>query len=96
MYHDPSLARAVRSERPRSAVSAGAGLSGLAGVAAWIALARAWGLDGPYAALVNVAACGLPMVLWSVLVDKVQRAPSTGIDWTTARPWRATLDLSLT
>ena len=95
MYHDPSLARAVRAQRPRSAVSAGAGLSGLAGVALWIAVAKVQGLDGPFAALVNVAACGLPIVLWSVLVDRVQRAPSTGIDWCSVRPWRETLDGSL-
>ena len=95
MFHDLSLARAVRADRPRSAVSVGAGLSGLAGVAAWIGIARGWGLDGPYAALVNVVACGAPMVLWSVLVDRVQRAPTTGIDWQAVRPWRETIDISL-
>jgi protein-S-isoprenylcysteine O-methyltransferase Ste14 len=95
MYHDPSLARAVHAARPRSAVSAGAGVSGLVGVALWIGVARSLGLDGPYAALVNVAACGAPMVLWSVLVDRVQRAPTTGIDWAMVRPLRETLDGSL-
>lgn len=95
MYHDPSLARAVRAERPRSAVSAGVGLSGLIGVVLWIGVARLLGLDGPYAALVNVAACGVPMVLWSVLVDRVEQAPTTGIDWRTVRPWRESLDTSL-
>lgn len=96
MYHDVTLARAVALSRPRSAVSAGAGLAGLVGVALWIAFARARGLDGPYAALVEVAACGVPMVLWSLLVDRVQLAPTTGIDWQTLRPWQSTLDVSLT
>lgn len=95
MYHDPSLARAVHAERPRSAVSAGAGVSGLVGVALWIGVAGLLGLDGPYAALVNVAACAVPMVLWSVLVDRVQQAPTTGIDWRTVRSWRESLDTSL-
>jgi protein-S-isoprenylcysteine O-methyltransferase Ste14 len=53
-------------------------------------------MDGPYAALVNVAAAALPMVLWSVLVEKVHRNPSTGIDWSNAKPWRDTLDISIT
>ncbi|KQT31441.1 protein-S-isoprenylcysteine methyltransferase [Sphingomonas sp. Leaf412] len=62
---------------------------------AWIAVARWYGMDGPYAALVGVLACGIPMVLWSTAVDKVHRRPSTGIDWTTPRPWRETIDVGL-
>jgi protein-S-isoprenylcysteine O-methyltransferase Ste14 len=95
MYHDPSLARAAAAEpRPASAVGHGVGLAGLAGVLGWIATARTYGLDGPYAALVNLLACAVPMVLWSLLVDKVHRRASTGIDWT--RRSDATLDTSLT
>ena len=86
----------VRDPRPASAVSHGAGLAGLAGVLVWIGCARAWGMDGPYAALVDLVACGAPMLVWSLLVDKVHRRPSTGIDWALARPWRTTIDLSLT
>ncbi|MFV1920380.1 isoprenylcysteine carboxylmethyltransferase family protein [Sphingomonas sp. MJ1 (PH-R8)] len=82
--------------RPRSAVSTGTGLAGMAGLLAWVAIARHYGMDGPYAALVNLVACGLPMLAWSVLVDKVHRNPSTGIDWANPRPWRATLDVSIT
>ena len=67
--------------RPASAVSTGVGLAGLAGLAIWITVAIVLELDGPYAALANVAACGIPMVLWSLLVDKVHRNPTTGIDW---------------
>ncbi|MEK9212380.1 methyltransferase family protein [Sphingomonas sp. 2378] len=36
------------------------------------------------------------MLLWSVLVDQVHRRPSTGIDWEHPRPYRETLDISLT
>ena len=95
MFHDRMLARAVADPRPDSAVSAGAGLAGLAGVIAWCTFARAVGLDGPYASLLNLVACGLPMILWSLGVDKVHRRPSTGIDWSVARPWRETIDVSL-
>ncbi|WP_375390782.1 methyltransferase family protein [uncultured Sphingomonas sp.] len=96
MFHDPALARAVATDpRPASAVSTGAGLAGLMGIAGWIAACRAAGMDGPYAALVDLVACALPMVGWSLLVDKVHRRPSTGIDWAKPRPWRATLDDSL-
>jgi protein-S-isoprenylcysteine O-methyltransferase Ste14 len=98
MFHDTALSRAgsAADPRPRSAVSTGCGLVGLAGLLVWIAVARTYGLDGPYSALVNVAACGVPMVLWSVLVDKVHRNPSTGIDWSAARPLRETYEISLT
>ncbi|WP_230769013.1 methyltransferase family protein [Sphingomonas sp. Leaf4] len=97
MYHDKSLpAQAELDARPPSAVSSGVGLAGLAGLFAWVAVAWAYGMDGPYAALVNVAACAVPMVAWSLLVDKVHRHPSTGIDWANVRPWRETIDISLT
>jgi Isoprenylcysteine carboxyl methyltransferase (ICMT) family len=89
--------QSATSIRPKSAVSTGVGLAGLAGLFTWFAIARYYGMSGPYAALANVAACGLPMVLWSIFVDKVHRNPSTGIDWDAAsRPLSETLDLSLT
>ncbi len=71
--------------RPRSAVSHGVGLAGLAGLVAWFLFARAYGMDGVNAAYASVIACAVPMVLWSVLVDKVHRNPSTGIDWSRAQ-----------
>jgi protein-S-isoprenylcysteine O-methyltransferase Ste14 len=82
--------------RPKSAVSAMTGLVGLAGLFAWTAFARAYGVDGPYAALIALLACGAPMVLWSVLVGKVHRNPSTGIDWDAPpRPLKEIADISL-
>ena len=85
--HDP---------RPRSAVSAGVGFAGLAGIVAWTVAAREWRLDGPGAALAAVAACGVPMVVWSLLVDRVHRNPTTGIDWDgPPRPLSETLPTSL-
>jgi len=97
--------------RPRSAVSAGVGIVGLLGLMTYLVLARhapeiagwlgiEWGergrMDGPNSAIASVLACGIPMVLWSLFVDKVHRNPSTGIDWAQRRPWRETLDISLT
>ncbi|MES2443128.1 MAG: DUF1295 domain-containing protein [Pseudomonadota bacterium] len=97
MYHDPVFAAEAKADpRPRSAVSGGVGLAGLAGMTAWILVAHFYGFTGPYAALVNVAACAVPMVLWSLLVDKVHRNRSTGIDWAAVKPWRETLDTSIT
>src|SRR3569623_1135335 len=97
MRHDTSLAAAAKADpRPASAVSTGCGVAGLAGLLCWVGLAKWFGMDGTYAALCNVAACGLPMVLWAVLVDMVQLNPSTGIDWANAKPWRETLDICLT
>jgi protein-S-isoprenylcysteine O-methyltransferase Ste14 len=87
LRHDP---------RPKSAVSAGVGFVGLAGLLAWAAVARAFGMDGPFAALTALAACGVPMILWSLIVDKVHLSPTTGIDWASPpRPIRETLDISI-
>ena len=97
MYHDPALGTAVKADpRPKSAVSSWTGLVGLIGMLTWVGIAFYFRMDGPYAALCNVAAAGLPMVLWSVFVDKVHRNPSTGIDWANPKPWRETIDISTT
>ena len=83
--------------RPVSAVSGAVGLAGLVGLVLWLIVARHYGMDGPMAGLAGVAACGLPMVAWSLLVDRVHRRASTGIDWSAPRrPWRETIDISLT
>ena len=95
---------------PVSDVSPGVGLVGLAGLLAWILLCRQWPavadaldlpgprerLAGPYAALVAMAFTGSLMAAWSVLVAKVHRNPSTGIDWDRPRPLGATLHVSAT
>jgi protein-S-isoprenylcysteine O-methyltransferase Ste14 len=82
--------------RPRSAVSTGVGLVGLAGLFAWVAIAREFGFSGPNASMCAMLACGVPMVLWSVFVDKVHRRPTTGIDWNSPpRPLKESLDTSI-
>ncbi|WP_338467717.1 DUF1295 domain-containing protein [Novosphingobium sp. ZN18A2] len=96
--------------RPESDVSAGVGLAGLAGLFAWLLVCRKWGaislalglpgphraMDGPYAALAAVLFSGVPMVLYSVLVEKVHRRASTGIDWDSPRPLSQVIDISIT
>jgi len=87
----------TRPPRPRSAVSTGVGMAGMAGLALWMVIAIRTGMNGPVAALINVAFCGIPMVLWSVLVDKVHRNPTTGMDWDSPpRTLREVADISLT
>lgn len=87
----------VTPPRPRSAVSHGVGLAGLAGLSVWMLIALAYGMDGPWSALMNVAFCGVPMVLWSLLVDRVHRNPTTGIDWDSPpKPVAAIFEISLT
>lgn len=81
---------------PKSAVSHGVGFAGLAGLALWTLVARHYGMDGPNAGFAAVVACALPMVMWSLLVDRVHRNASTGIDWDMPpRPWRAAFDTAL-
>jgi len=82
--------------RPKSAVSHGVGFAGLAGLFAFFFAARNFGWAGPWAAMTCVVACGIPMVLWSVFVDRVHRNPSTGIDWDAPpRPFAQSFDISL-
>jgi protein-S-isoprenylcysteine O-methyltransferase Ste14 len=69
-------------------------------LAAWLGepdLAQGVVLSGPYSALMNVLFCGVPMVLWSIFVDKVHRNPTTGIDWDSpAKDVRDISDISIT
>lgn len=95
---------------PPSDVSAGVGLAGLLGLFTWLAICRHWPtlaplfglsgklgpLSGPYAALAALFSSGIPMVLWSIFVDKVHRRPSTGIDWDSPRPLPEALETSIT
>ncbi|HEX9931814.1 MAG TPA: protein-S-isoprenylcysteine methyltransferase, partial [Allosphingosinicella sp.] len=82
--------------KPRSAVSGGVGLCGLAGLLFWAATARAFGMAGPLSALCAMLACGVPMLLWSIFIDKVHRSPTTGIDWASPpRSVREVADISL-
>ena len=81
---------------PRSAVSSAVGLTGLAGLGLYYFAVRIWHFDAPWVPLAGLAACALPMVLWSLLVDRVHRNPSTGIDWDgPPRPWRDAFDTGL-
>src|SRR3546814_1089913 len=84
----PRGASAPAGARPRSAVSAGVGTVGLAGLVSYLLIARLapeiaaflgidWGsrgpMSGPNSAIASVLACGVPMVLWSVFVAQVHR-----------------------
>jgi protein-S-isoprenylcysteine O-methyltransferase Ste14 len=97
MNADSRIDTAARTDRrPASAVSTGVGLVGLAGLLAWTIVGRIYGLAGPLSALVGLLACGVPMVLWSLLVDKVHRSPTTGIDLNAPpRPLRESADISI-
>lgn len=99
-----------RADCPQSDVSGKVGLAGLAGLFAWIAICRNWAgiadafalagphapLSGPYAALAALLFSGIPMVLVSVLVDKVHLRKSTGIDWSSPRKLGEVVDISIT
>jgi hypothetical protein len=96
--------------RPSSDVSAVVGWLGLGALTLWVMVCHFWPeivttlglpsraerLTGPNAALTGLAITAAPMVLWSVLVDKVHRRVSTGIDWDRPRPLASVSDISTT
>ena len=95
---------------PASDVSPWVGFVGIATLFGWIAFARLWPefaaafdlpgprgvLSGPNSALVAMILTGLAMAAWSLLIDKVHRRPSTGIDWGCSRPLSAVVEVSVT
>ena len=94
---------------PESDVSAGVGIVGALGLIGWIVFCRNYGafadffeipgphsrLAGPYAALAAMVFSAGPMVIWSLLIDKVHRRASTGIDWQNPRPISAVVETSV-
>ncbi|WP_343033258.1 protein-S-isoprenylcysteine methyltransferase [Altericroceibacterium indicum] len=96
--------------RPSSDVSWVVGFVGLATLLSWIMLCRHWPaiadaftlpgphqpMDGPMAALMAMVLAGFAMALWSLLVNKVHRRPSTGIDWDNPRTIAQIIDISVT
>lgn len=104
-------ARAIPAvPRPASDVSAVTGWLGLISLTLWIMVCHFWPelvtlfnlpsraerLTGPNAALTGLVICAAPMVLWEVLVVKVHRRASTGIDWDNPRRLADVVDVSIT
>ncbi len=95
---------------PASDVSPRVGLVGLITLFSYILLCRAWPqvveafslptprevMSGPFSALLAMLLTGLAMAAWSVLVEKVHRNPSTGIDWSRPRAVADSIDISST
>lgn len=86
---------ALRTERRGdvlpTAVGGTTGLSGLIGLFAGLWATAFFELGAAAASLVCLAACAVPMILWSVAVEKVHRNPGTGIDFSCCRPFSDTL-----
>ncbi len=95
---------------PASDVSPWVGLVGLITLLSYILFARSFPdiaaamgypdqfgrLSGPYSAMLAMVLTGAAMATYSVLVEKVHRNPSTGIDWDTRRPVSEIVDISIT
>lgn len=75
---------------PESAVSHGCGLVGFVGmVLGAVLLAQGTSLSLLEKCLAMIASAVLPMVVYSLVVDRVHRNASTGLDWASPRPWAA-------
>ena len=75
---------------PPSAVSHGCGLMGFMGmVLGAVLLAQGTSLSLLDKCLAMIASSVLPMMVYSLVVDRVHRSASTGLDWTSPRPWAA-------
>jgi protein-S-isoprenylcysteine O-methyltransferase Ste14 len=66
---------------PASATSGLCSLIGLAGFIGCMAYFPSSGLSNVHRAIIAIAATALPMLIYDVLVTKVHRRPSTGLDW---------------
>ncbi len=75
------------SARPESEVSTATGLVGLAALAVSTIAVWAAGITPGIAVLLILPATAAPMILWSVLVDRVHRNASTGLDFSRPRAW---------
>ncbi|MXO66887.1 methyltransferase family protein [Altericroceibacterium endophyticum] len=97
-------------QRPASDVSVATGIVGLAALCACLVFAHFWPfitralaisapaepLSGPVMSLVTMLFVALMMGLWAVLVEKVHRNASTGIDWTQRLKFSETREISFT
>ncbi len=95
---------------PSSDVSPWVGAVGLCTLLAYIAICRLWPevvntfglpgpaerLSGPYSALLAMILTGFSMAVYSLLVEKVHRNPSTGIDWNLRRATSEIMEISVT
>jgi protein-S-isoprenylcysteine O-methyltransferase Ste14 len=107
--HGDGAEIAAPAALPKSDVSAAVGFAGLLGLIAWVVFCRNFAefsaildlpgprarLDGPYAALGALLFSAGPMVVWSLVVDKVHRRASTGIDWQRPRPVSSVIEVSI-
>lgn len=105
-----STSETTPAARPPSDVSAVVGFIGFGALLLWLWIAREWGaiatafnLPGPrepmvgnHAAMAGLLFITVPMVAWSLFVDKVHRRPSTGIDWSLRRTRSRDIEVSLT
>jgi isoprenylcysteine carboxyl methyltransferase (ICMT) family protein YpbQ len=67
-------------DRPHSAVSNATGVVGLIGLLAGILAMSASDLSLGMRTLACLAACAAPMILWALIVEKVYRSPTSGLD----------------
>ncbi len=94
---EPNTPSRNELRRPESEVSDSTGLVGAATLTpllAWVICGD--GVTVGQALLLLLGGPAVAMILWQVLVERVHRRPSTGLDWSLCLPWRATIDIACT
>ena len=68
------------------------GMVGLAGLGLSALMLAGSGIGPWERVLILLAATGIPMILWAVVVEKIHRNPGTGLDYAHPRPLSQTLE----
>ena len=84
--------RSAALEPPASVVSIATGACGLVGLAIAFAVIAIFKIPLVPAAVISLAATFLPMLLWTALVEKTWKNPSTGLDFSQPRTHDETME----
>ncbi len=81
-------------ERPESDVTIAIGMVGLVGLAVALATCMTFELSNISMVFLVFFGTSIPMIAWSLVVEKSYLRPSTGLDFSTERPWPEVISIT--